>query len=59
MFIGHLVIFAFGTAYLGALIGYEKAWALGVAPFYLATLFKTLLAAACMKAGWSIANLRG
>lgn len=59
MFIGHLVIFAFGIAYLGALIGYEKAWAFGVAPFYLATLFKTLLAAACMKAGWSIANLRG
>ena len=59
MFIGHLVIFAFGIAYLGALIGYERAWAFGVAPFYLATLFKTLLAAACMKAGWSIANLRG
>ena len=59
MFIGHLVIFAFGIAYLGALIGSEKAWAFGVAPFYLATLFKTLLAAACMKAGWSIANLRG
>jgi biotin transport system substrate-specific component len=53
------VIFAFGITYLGALIGYEKAWALGVAPFYLATLFKTLLAAACMKAGWSIANFRG
>jgi biotin transport system substrate-specific component len=59
MFLGHAVIFLFGTAWLGALIGYEKAWALGVAPFYLATLFKTLLAAACMKAGWSIANFRG
>jgi biotin transport system substrate-specific component len=59
MFLGHVAIFMFGTAWLGALIGYEKAWALGVAPFYLATLFKTLLAAACMKAGWSIANLRG
>ncbi len=59
MFLGHAVIFVFGTAWLGALIGYEKAWALGVAPFYLATVFKTVLAAACIKAGWSAANLRG
>jgi len=57
MFLGHVVIFAFGTAWLGTLIGLEKAWMLGVAPFYLATLFKTLLAALCMKAGWSVANL--
>lgn len=56
MFLGHLAIFAFGTAYLGTLIGYDKAWTLGVAPFYLATLFKTLLAATCMKAGWSATN---
>jgi biotin transport system substrate-specific component len=59
MFIGHVAIFVFGAAWLSTIVGIEKAWALGVAPFYLATVFKTLLAAACIKAGWSAANLRG
>ncbi len=59
MFLGHAMIFVFGTAWLGALIGYEKAWMAGVAPFYYATIFKTLLAAACMKTGWSLASFRG
>lgn len=54
MFLAHATIFAFGAAWLGALIGYEKAWLAGVAPFYLATALKTLLAAACLKAGWSM-----
>ena len=44
--------------WLATIVGIEKVWALGVAPFYLATVFKTLLAAACIKAGWSAANLR-
>lgn len=59
MFIGHVVIFAYGLAWLASQIGFEKAWATGVAPFYLATLFKTLLAAACMRAGWAAVNQRG
>jgi biotin transport system substrate-specific component len=46
MAIGHVVIFAFGFAWLAALIGPTKAWASGVAPFYAATLVKTALAAA-------------
>jgi len=58
MFIGHVVLFVFGTAYLGTLIGYEKVWALGVAPFYLATVLKTLLAAATIKGGWKFAEGR-
>lgn len=59
MLIAHATIFVFGTAWLGALIGFEKAWLAGVAPFYLATAFKTLLAAACLKTGWSMAGHRG
>lgn len=55
MFLAHAVIFVFGTAWLGALIGYKNAWLAGVAPFYLATVFKTLLAAACLKTCWSMA----
>lgn len=58
MFIAHATIFVFGTAWLGTLIGFEKAWLAGVAPFYLATAFKTLLAAAFLKACWSMARSR-
>jgi biotin transport system substrate-specific component len=58
MLIGHVVIFVYGLAWLANMIGIEKAWATGVAPFYLATLFKTVLAAACMRAGWFAVNPR-
>jgi biotin transport system substrate-specific component len=59
MTIGHAVIFAFGYAWLAALVGPEKAFALGVAPFALATVVKTLLAAALVGAGWgAVAQLR-
>jgi len=59
MFIGHVVISAYGVAWLGSSIGLVQAWTLGVVPFPYANVFKTLLAAACMRAGWSIANFRG
>lgn len=59
MFIGHVVIFVFGVAWLAGLIGFEKAWAAGVAPFYLATVLKTLLAAAAIQGGWKLAQARG
>jgi biotin transport system substrate-specific component len=58
--LGHLIIFATGYAWLAALIGPEEAWLLGVAPFYLATVLKTLLAVALMLASWRGADaLRG
>jgi biotin transport system substrate-specific component len=50
--IGHAVIFLFGFAWLAALIGASKAYLGGVAPFYAATLFKTLLGAALLPAAW-------
>ena len=52
MAIGHAVIFAFGFAWLATLMGAEKAFALGVAPFYAATIIKTLLGAALLPATW-------
>lgn len=58
MFLAHATIFVFGTAWLGTLIGFEKAWLAGVAPFYLATAFKTLLAAACLKTSWLLLQPR-
>ncbi len=52
MAIGHVAIFVCGFAWLALMIGDEKAWALGVAPFYAATLVKTLLAAALVGGAW-------
>jgi biotin transport system substrate-specific component len=54
MTIGHLVIFAFGLAWLAHLFGPAKAWAVGAAPFVAGTIVKTALAAALMKAAWTI-----
>lgn len=50
--IGHAVIFLFGFGWLAYLIGASKAYLGGVAPFYAATLFKTLLGAALLPAAW-------
>ena len=49
--LGHAVVFAFGFVWLAQLIGAEKAFAAGVAPFALATIVKTLLAVALVGAG--------
>jgi len=46
MALGHVVLFATGFAWLALALGAGKAWAVGVAPFYAATVAKTLLAAA-------------
>lgn len=54
MFAGHVLVFAFGFAWLAVLIGAEKAWMFGVAPFYAATLFKTALAALVLPAAWQL-----
>jgi biotin transport system substrate-specific component len=52
MSLGHIVIFAFGFAWLALLIGPEKAWTGGVVPFFAATIVKTLLAWAVVSAAW-------
>ena len=51
---GHAIIFAFGLSWLAAIIGWDKAWMGGAEPFILATLVKTLLAAAVMPMLWKI-----
>jgi len=58
MAVGHAVIFAFGLAWLSALMPLAKAWAVGAAPFLLATLLKTGLATALLQAAWSAARRR-
>jgi len=54
MTVGHLIIFAFGLAWLAHLLGPAKAWAVGAMPFVAGTVLKTALAAALMKAAWTI-----
>jgi biotin transport system substrate-specific component len=50
MCLGHLVILAAGGAWLAAFVGWLQAWQLGVYPFVLATVAKTMLAVACVAA---------
>jgi biotin transport system substrate-specific component len=58
MALGHVAIFAVGLAWLALSVGPERAWVLGAAPFALATLLKTALAATLMRAGWRLAGPR-
>jgi len=54
MALGHGVMFACGFAWLATLMGAEKAYMLGVAPFFAATLIKTALGAALLPASWHL-----
>jgi biotin transport system substrate-specific component len=48
------IMMAMGFAWLAMLIGPEKAWQFGVAPFVVADLLKVALAAAIVPAAWSL-----
>ena len=50
--LGHAVVFVPGVAWLSLLFGFDKAVTLGLTPFWVATLLKTLLGAALMQAAW-------
>jgi biotin transport system substrate-specific component len=57
--VGHVIILAFGWAWLALQVGsMSKAYALGVAPFHVATLVKTLLAAGCVPLAWRLLGSR-
>lgn len=56
MGIGHVVILALGCAWLATLIGWPKAWALGVAPFLAGTVLKTLLGAVVITGMWKMSR---
>ena len=53
MLLGSLIIFAFGAGWLGHLLGYSRAFSLGVLPFLPGDVLKALLAAGLLPAGWS------
>jgi biotin transport system substrate-specific component len=58
MTIGHVLILGLGMAWLAQFVGFDKAWALGVVPFYAATVFKTALGALCLPAVWALLSRR-
>jgi biotin transport system substrate-specific component len=55
---GHLLILFLGWAWLAVLLGPQKAYAAGVAPFYAATAAKTLLAVIALPLAWKIVGRR-
>lgn len=58
MAIGHVLLSAFGVAWLSVLYGFEKAFAVGFTPFIASMTLKTLLGAALMHAAWSVIRRR-
>lgn len=59
MSVGHALIFAVGLAQLSIVMPFAKAWTVGAAPFFAATLVKTALAVALMQAAWSVTRRNG
>ena len=53
LFVGSVLVLALGFAWLATLIGAEKAWAFGVAPFIYGDLVKVALVSALAPALWS------
>ena len=54
MALGHVVLFAFGYAWLAHLLGKDIAFTAGVEPFILGTVVKTLLAGLVVPAVWQL-----
>jgi biotin transport system substrate-specific component len=50
LLLGHALIFCFGVAWLASAAGWSKAIAIGLAPFWLATVLKTALAVVTVRA---------
>jgi biotin transport system substrate-specific component len=52
MALGHAVILACGVFWLASLVGWERAVAVGLTPFWTATILKTVLGAAVLPLAW-------
>lgn len=55
---GHVLILGLGFAWLAVLMPVDKAYAVGIAPFYAATVLKTLLAMVALPGAWKILGTR-
>ncbi len=54
MSVGHALIFVFGVVWLAQLMGVDKAFMVGVAPFWAATIVKTLLGVVTLPLTWKL-----
>ncbi|MDR1529746.1 MAG: biotin transporter BioY [Burkholderiales bacterium] len=54
MSIGHALLFVFGLAWLAGEFGIEKAYWIGLHPFWLMSVVKTVLAALTVAAAWRL-----
>jgi biotin transport system substrate-specific component len=59
MLVAEIVMMAMGFAWLAGIIGVEKSWQFGVAPFIVPDLIKVALAAALVPACWALLPKRG
>jgi len=59
MLLGNLVIYVFGLAWLGVLVGYDKVLTLGLLPFIPGDLLKLAIATGLLPVAWKIARPRG
>jgi biotin transport system substrate-specific component len=50
--VAHVLILTCGAAWLAVLVGWERAIAVGVAPFVVATIVKTILAGVTLPLAW-------
>lgn len=59
MLVAEAVMMAMGFSWLSLLIGADKAWQFGVAPFIVPDLIKVALAAAAVPAIWALVPKKG
>ena len=59
MSLGHVLILLLGFLWLSTIVGAAKAYAVGVAPFYAATVAKTALAVLALPLAWNLLNKPG
>ena len=60
MLVGHAIVFAFGLLWLGTVIGWDRpVVALGLTPFLIGTLAKSLVGAAVLPGVWRLLERRG
>ncbi|MBE9102029.1 biotin transporter BioY [Vacuolonema iberomarrocanum] len=59
MLLGNLVLYTFGLAWLGVLVGYDKVLALGLWPFIPGDLLKLAIATGLLPFAWKLARPRG
>lgn len=59
MLVAEVVMMAMGFSWLALLIGAEKSWQFGVAPFIVPDLVKVALAAAAVPAIWALLPKKG